>query len=379
MRIRTVRWDTLKKTGLLCAVLLGSAAVLCWPQAVATGISRGLSVSGTVIIPGVFPFLVISGFLVHSGLCDSIGRRLQKITRVLFYLPGCAAPAVLIGMCGGYPAGGAAIAALYRSGSITARQGKRLLHFCVNAGPSFVISTVGAGLLGDVRLGLLLYAAHLLTALLIGVTDGLLERRETTFFEGEISTSAPPPSALTALVEAVNGGCEGLLSMCGFVMLFSALLAVLDGSGLFAVFGSDSLIYTLIAGFFEVNCGCIEAAHHPAVLLLLGTVMGWGGLSVHGQLAVTLSGTGLMDRGFFAARLLQGLLGGVLSMLLSTIIPLPLPTIQNGVTQTIPTAPFFEDGITAAAMLLMCGLFLLGTGKRPLHRVESCGILLKRK
>ncbi len=379
MRIRTVRWNTMKKIGLLFVVLLGSAAVLFWPQAVATGISRGLSVSGTVLIPGVFPFLVISGFLVHSGLCDSIGRRLGKVMRVLFYLPGCAAPAVLIGLCGGYPAGGAAIAALYRNGSINARQGKRLLHFCVNAGPSFVISTVGAGLLGDVRLGVLLYVAHLLTALFIGVVDGLLERRETDFCEGKVYPSSASPSALTALVEAVNGGCEGLLSMCGFVMLFSALLAVLDGSGVFTAFGSDSLLYALVAGFFEVNCGCIEAVRHPAVLLLLGTLMGWGGLSVHGQLAVTLSGTGLMDRGFFAARLLQGLLGGVISVLLSALIPLPLPTIQNGNIPAFPAVPFFEDGITATAMLLMCGLFLLGTGKRPLHHVESCGILLNRK
>lgn len=378
--IRTVRWQTVKQAGLLAAVAVLGGAVLCWPQAVATGISRGLSVSGGVLIPGLFPFLVLSGFLVRSGLCDSIGRRLQKAVRFLFYLPGCCAPAILIGLCGGYPAGGAAIAELYKNGSITAQQGKRLLRFCVNAGPAFVVSTVGAGLLGDVRVGWLLYAAHAAAALLIGIGDGVLERlsRTHTTPNGTPTVKTPQPP-LTALVGSVNAACGSLVSMGGFVMLFSALLSVLDGVGVMAWLGQDSLLGALLPGFFEVSCGCIEAADHRAAVLLLGTMMGWGGLSVHGQLAATLSGTGMMDRGFFAARLLQALLGGVLSVGLFSLVSLPLATLQNQTAQGLSAAVFFQDATTAAALLLMCGLFLLGTGKRPLHRVESCGILVDRK
>ena len=119
MFVKIVHRSALQTIGLLAGIALAGAALLAWPQAVATGVSRGLSICSTVIIPSLFPFLVLAGFLVRSGLCRRLGRWLEKPTRRLFGLPGCCAGAILIGWVGGYPAGGAAIGELTREGSIT--------------------------------------------------------------------------------------------------------------------------------------------------------------------------------------------------------------------------------------------------------------------
>ena len=66
---------------------------------------------------------------------------------------------------------------LLKSGSITRREAGRMLLFCVNAGPAFVVSTVGAGLLGNARYGVVLLAAHMLASLTIGWPAVFLERR----------------------------------------------------------------------------------------------------------------------------------------------------------------------------------------------------------
>lgn len=365
MRIQTVRRTTLEKAALLAAVLVAGYGILNWPQAVTTGISRGLAVCGSVLIPGLLPFLVLAGFLVKSGLCDSLGRRLEPLMRGLFCLPGCCAAAVLIGLCGGYPAGAAAVQQLYQRGMITRQQGRRLLRFCVNAGPAFVISTVGAGLLRSVRAGAVLYAAQMGASLLIGVADGRWERWKKAPVPAACPNFVPACAAVSpavALVESVNAACRSLLSMCGFVMLSSALLSVLDAAGITAGL-SASPAGALLTGLLEVSCGCVAAAGEPAMPLVMGAVLGWGGLSVHGQIAAMLAGTGLMDRGFTAFRLIEALLSGLISTLLFRLVPMPAAVWQplgEGVSVSL-----FSGSVTGGvALLLMCGTFLLGTGKK---------------
>ena len=99
----------------------------------------------------------------------------------------------------------------------------------------------------------------------------------------------------------------------------------------------------------------------PLAMLLLGLAMGWGGLSVHCQLAASLHPYHLMDRGFFAGRALHALLAGVLSVLLFRIVPLPAGvfspmTDASGVIGN-PSA------VTSLALLVMCAMLLL-TGAR---------------
>ena len=104
MFVAAVHKSTLLKGVLLIVVVAMGGALLVWPQAVAGGISRGLSICSTVIIPSLFPFIVLAGFVTRSGIDAAVGRRLEKVTRFLFGLPGRCAAGILIGFVGGYPA-----------------------------------------------------------------------------------------------------------------------------------------------------------------------------------------------------------------------------------------------------------------------------------
>lgn len=87
---------------------------------------------------------------------------------------------------------------------MTRGEAERLLAFCNNSNPVFLISVLGAGVFGSVRTGVWLWLIHILSALL----TGLVFRRS-----GE---SASPQyvvrentfqnrSFFAALVEAVQG------------------------------------------------------------------------------------------------------------------------------------------------------------------------------
>ena len=44
-----------------------------------------------------------------------------------------------------------------------------MLCFCVNGGPAFIISAVGAGMMGEIRSGVILYCAHIAASLILGL------------------------------------------------------------------------------------------------------------------------------------------------------------------------------------------------------------------
>lgn len=76
---------------------------------------------------------------------------------------------------------------LYQQGSLTKNEAERLLAFCNNSGPLFILGTVGIGLFGNRSYGVLLLVCHIAAA----VTVGLLLR----FFAAKNLKSAPVAKA----------------------------------------------------------------------------------------------------------------------------------------------------------------------------------------
>ena len=375
MFVKTIRKSSIIKLILLLGCTLAGWLLISWPQAAANGISRGLSICSSIIIPSLFPFLVLSSFIVKSGLSRSIGRFLERPTRFLFGLPGCCAPGIFISFIGGFPSGGIAVGELVENGSITKQQGRRMLSFCVNGGPAFIISAVGAGMMGSVQYGVMLYCAHILSSVILGIIQRIGVPESETLppqNNGRITNkSALTPAS--AFVESVNGACHSLLLMCGFIILFSALLSICDAVGV--VKGIESIllkmlnfswnpnsITKMLSAFFssilEVSCGTVEAARTGAAApLLLGMALGWGGLSVHCQIAAALHGKGLVTRGFFFSKFLQSLIGGAVSLILFRYIPVA-ETAFKPLTDA-KVVPFTYNPTAAAALLSLCALFLL--------------------
>ncbi len=369
---KVIHKSALQNGVLLGGILLTGGALLVWPEGVAGGISRGLSICGTVLIPSLFPFLVLAGLLVRSGLAETLGRRTGRLTRALFGLPGCCGAVILVGMVGGYPAGGLAVGELVRKGAIPPAEGRRLLRFCVNGGPAFIISAVGAGLLGSVRKGVLLFAAHIAVSLLMGIAGRRGGR--TTEVGGTRPAGGGRTPLAAAFVESVNAAGRSLLYMCGFVILFAAVLALADVSGLAAGFqwliawpfvrlGADPAVFACVLPcVLEVSCGCVEAAGNGLfAAFLLGAALGWGGLSVHCQLAATLQEYHLLDRGFFTARFWHGLLAGGLSALLFRVAPIPVEV--GTVAGDALIRPVSTSVAASVALLMMCSVLLLATDR----------------
>ena len=268
---------------------------------------EALNLCARSVIPALFPFLVVSSLLLSLGLGELLSPMLAGLMEPLFRVDGVGSSALLLGLVGGYPIGAKTAADLYRGGRLSRPEAERLLAFCNNSNPVFLISVLGVGVFGSVRAGVWLWLIHLLSALLTGLlfrNHGGPARRQaggTAAFQA-VSLSA-------AFVAAVRESLSGMLSVCAFVTFFYVLARPLASLG--------GWLGPVLVGLTELFSLTPLLRPDRFGFILASAMAGWGGLSVLCQTAAVLEGSGLRLQSCVAGKAVQGLLAGLLAELLA--------------------------------------------------------------
>lgn len=285
-----------------------------------------LRLCGEVLIPSLFPFFVLSALIQELGLPSRMGRLAAPGMGRLFGVsgPGCAA--LILGLMAGYPLGAASAAGLVERGEVSREEGGRLLGFCNNSGPAFILGAAGTGVFGGARFGLLLYAAHILAALTAGVLLSLGRPRAA------VRLPEIRPARAGALPAAVTASVRNMLNVCGFVIAFGVVTGTLDAVGLLPALALDlsrltgleiSASRAAIVGFFELGGGVGAMrglAATPVNLAVCAAVIGWGGLSVHFQTSAVVAGAEISTVRHFTGRCLSAVFSFVYVLLLAPAV-----------------------------------------------------------
>lgn len=139
------------------AAVLG-VLVLAEPQAAKQGFASGTALCLDRVLPALFPFFVVCELLMAAPPPAVLLRPLQQ---VLGLESAEAAQALVLSWVGGYAVCARLAGQLYDAGRISRRDAVRLQILGCCSGPGFVIGCVGGLLLGNVRLGVVLYAAQI--------------------------------------------------------------------------------------------------------------------------------------------------------------------------------------------------------------------------
>ena len=312
----------------LTVVLAAFAALVCAPAEALAGAKRGLEVCAGVIVPALLPFLIVSALLTGLGLPRLLAKAAGPIFSRLFGVSGAAAAPFLLGLTGGYPVGAAATAELCRRGELSGAEGSRILPFCNNTGPAFILGATGTGVFGSVGAGALLYLSHILAAVAVGVLMSIGRPRGAAAASME-EKPIEVRSLAAVLPESVKGAVVSTLNICGYVVFFSVVTSLLDALGVFTSVAAYlatrlglELRFTraLLTGLLELGGGVSAMrglSPAPLNLALASFVLGFGGLSVHCQTLAAVDGTEITTARHFAGRLLHGAIGAVFTFLLA--------------------------------------------------------------
>lgn len=321
------------------------------------GAKNGLLVCGQVIIPSMYPFFVLAGMfsqLSKTGKSKRSGKLLRRALRQ----PPAALGAIVLGFIGGYPLGAKSAAQLMEQGLVTRAQAQRLQLFCVNAGPAYLIGAMGAGLLGSRKAGVILFVSMLTAGLAMGVLTRFVPDAQLQGGAQPVNCECDHPAAQERkgldhmLLSAVSQATGSILGVCAWVVLFSALCALLQ----LLPHSLWPAIPTLNVAL-EVTSGAVAVVRAGLPLPVLCAALGWGGLGVHCQILGDIRKTGLSIRLFWASRILHGALASGICWGLLRYFPIDLSAAavsgQQAVRLWAVSAP------AAVACLFFCAFLIM--------------------
>ena len=351
--------------------------LLRWPEAVLNAGRRALALCGDTILPSLFPFFVLSSLVVGLGLADGFGRLLRPVMRPLFRVSGNGAAALVLGLIGGYPVGARTVRQLYDEGLISRADAVRLLAFCNNSGPAFLLGVVGSGVYGSTQIGLFLCAVHILAALLVGVCFRFYPARDTEAACPVRSVGQDQKSGAALFTDAVRSSFTSVLGVCAFLLFFGVVTALLEQAEAFDLLTAlllklglpPELGRALCAGVLELSNGVASLPNAAYSLPLAAALLGWGGISVLCQTMGVLDGSGLPIKTCIWGKALHGTLSALLCLAAQKLCPAAVPALA---VQTAPLdRPTFLPHLCLWSALAAAVFLLLSFAQKRGGKVGS--------
>ncbi len=265
----------------------------------------GIKLAAGSVIPSLFPFFVISDYLSknidygNTGIAASVFERCFGIPKQGLY-------AFILGNLCGFPLGVRCAAELYKNGCLSKEECERLCAISNNPSLAFVISVVGASMLKDIFLGVLLYISVLASTFITGIIfKQKCEKIEFCDFNYRQSFS---------ISESIKNAGWSSVSVSSFIVFFSAIIGIVkkiitykDALAIVAMLleiGNGALLLTSSTGFStKISFG------------LCGFALAFSGFSVHLQ-AFSFLPTDISRKKYLLIKFIEGVISFVISFLL---------------------------------------------------------------
>ena len=256
---------------LFCCVFL-ILLVFCSKECISLA-SNGLLIWYRNMIPSLFPFMVLSGFMIRSGLSLKIGQWMQPVLGILFRLPSHMLYAIFMGFLCGFPMGAKIVADMLEKEQITLNEGEYLLAFCNNIGPLYMLGYViplfgyqnvwqilGLMYLVPLSYGLILkYFSFKLYTHADFKNTKMKKSLRTLSICSYSQNTYTSPNYLVCFQQSLSSAIEQITMLGGCMVFFNCLLIfpqtlgrVLSKSGIVSY---SSLLITLLSSLVEIGGG----------------------------------------------------------------------------------------------------------------------------
>ncbi|MBQ1281996.1 MAG: hypothetical protein IIY16_07105 [Oscillospiraceae bacterium] len=349
--------QTLRAVLSFSAVILGVLYLLTHAAEAAKSACDAMALSASRVIPALFPLCVAAMFLCERGTAAS-WRFLSPLMR-LFRLEAAAAPACILGWLCGFPVGAALLSDLFSSGQIDKASAERALAFCTCASPAFTVQIAGM-MLGSAGTGFLLWGVHLLSAFLTAIlTAQGAPCSKTRRIPHE---KKPLPAAFTAAVQRAS---MAMLHVCGFIVLFSVVIRLLEPlmRGNQALRAAAGAILELTNGLQALSACTLSPR---GAFMLSAAALGWSGLCVHAQVLSFALPCGLSPYPYLRGKALHSALSLLAAIPVSRL--LSQDAVQTAFAVHAPALPLLHAG-----GLLLLFFYLLFEVLRSIMKKKHMG------
>ena len=273
---------------------------------------------------------------------------------------------------------------------------KDFLLLPIILGPLFILSSVGIGLFGDTKTGLLLLCTHILACITVGILLGKFSKKSDEDFR-KASNIKPKDSAVNTislrnlgevLGNSINNSISTILMIGGFVVIFSVIISILNQTHtldflskflnpILSLFGFNlSFSKPLLSGILELTNGVnlVANIHIKAIsqnVVLCAFLLGFGGFSVLLQVFSIVAKTDLSIKKYLVGKFMQGIFASIYTFLALKFIPfinldiLEASASNTSSLNTLTSATnafysfFYDFGIFVIGVILVLIIFCL--------------------
>ncbi len=325
-------------------LVIASVLLIVFPKKTSFGAYIGLINCLEIIVPSLFPFMVVTVFLTESGYHERIFSLPAALMSKGTGLSRQFCSLFLIGMIGGYQSAAKSISLLCKKNAISPENASVLLCFCTNAGPTFLISAVGSGMFLSSNIGIILFISSVLSSftLMLFYASKLKTNSLTTITKRRKKLSI-------CFVDSVKESCKTTSVMCAFIILFSVIIYLIPDF-------ADSLypLKCFVFGLIEVTSGVAAASVKISLasVLAVSAICGFGGLCIISQIIAICSDAKIRIFPFIISRILHALLSALYTFLL--LLTIPIEVKQTFISNTSSALPSIISAPLPALMLLIC-------------------------
>ena len=289
---------------LFCILLLPLA--IYFGDALKDGAIYGFKICAFNVIPTLFPFFIMADLWCKIIYISPSSPIVKIITP--FNISHECADAFLIGNVCGFPLGAKMLISKYEDHLICKDELSRLLPLCTNPSLAFVVSGVGAGLLGNIKTGIMLYLSTVISAVIVYM---LLNRQPPKSLK-----SVEKSRQTFSLVNSIINAGRSSITVSSFIIFFSSII------GLLKSLIKSEIIIALFSAFLEVGSACSIIAECGSPLgryslPLIAFSLSFSGISVF--LQVLSFSSDIKPSEYITKKLMQGILSAFIITIFSTI------------------------------------------------------------
>lgn len=185
---------------------------------------ESLAFLSATLIPALFPFAVLSRFLLTASLLPCRGKLSGRIAKRL-RLSAPLLPAYSLGLFCGFPIGAYAAASLCEAGFCRESDAHRSASLANNASAAFLFGAAAA-LFQSQTAGVILFVSQSAATLLVSVCY------QSDPVPKDTPVLTPKPSYLSLAADAINRAGLAMLSLSAFSVFFSVIAKALLLAGL---------------------------------------------------------------------------------------------------------------------------------------------------
>lgn len=295
-----------------------------------------------LLIPSLFPMLVISSFFISCSLNNCVKKRLHSFFVLAFGLSGNASDSIIAGLTGGYNIASKGAVKLFKEGKITLKEAQRLCIFFTSPGLSFCINIAGNVIFRSTATGIRIYLCCVSANIICSILYRLISPLKPAFKENQEAVSFS-----VALCQGVESASRVLINICSWVCFYNVLYAVCEN------FAGKTAFFRLLSLLGEVSSGLLySSVRFPLHISVF--VLSFGGVCIFLQQLPDVSELKIHPLIFLSGRLSVSTISSLIFYFTEKLFPLSVASFS----QDASVIPFSHSPTGSGALMVLCAVFL---------------------